>query len=124
VRVRKVLDSARNQCARWPTPWHVVFCENMKIRRGAPDGSGSVGFPVLAIADSRGRRKSRGALLAPQPGLPRLLHSFLQYAALRCEDPTHRKATLVQQIGQGGVLGGILLDGLRIEIDNPQRKGE
>ena len=73
---------------------------------------------------SRLRRRSCGVELASQPGLSRVLHSLLQRAALRCEDPTHRKAALVQQIGQGGVLGGILLDGLRIEIDNPQRKGE
>ncbi len=68
--------------------------------------------------------RSCGVELASQPGLSRVLHSLLQCAALRCEDPTHRKAALVQQIGQGGVLGGILLDCLRIEIDNPQRKGE
>jgi hypothetical protein len=70
------------------------------------------------------RRRSCGVELASQPGLSRVLHSLLQCAALRREDPTHRKAALVQQIGQGGVLGGILLDGLRIKIDNPQRKGE
>jgi hypothetical protein len=25
-----------NECARWPAPWHVVFCEKMLERPEAP----------------------------------------------------------------------------------------
>ena len=40
--------TARNQHARWPTPWRVVFCEKMKNQVG-----NAKEFPFRQVADRK-----------------------------------------------------------------------
>jgi len=46
ARLRAVDDNGagrlRNEHARWPTPWHVVFCEKMLEWRRAPVPPGAL----------------------------------------------------------------------------------